>query len=197
MAKRTLLEFLNGYDSGDQNSSGKKFCVEQITGSANRVSLTRASKYVSKFFEKLTNLISYTPARAYGAFLCAFGALSLVLHFVLDYVNVGDSISLTTIVISSALALIGLPFLASGKPLSIALQNNPVTDFVFFEFFCIRRMHRTESFKGASPIIGVIFGIAFAALSAAVPLWTLIYTYINIRMADTKNFSVCIVHSNK
>lgn len=200
MAKRTFFELINGYDSGEENSSGKKFCVEKVTGSANRVSLTRAGKYVSVFFEKLTNLISYTPSRTYGAFFCAFGALSLVLHFVLDYFHVYNAISLSTIIISSALALIGLPFLLSAKPLSVALQTNPVTDFIFFEFFCIRRMHRTENEKGIPPYAGVILGVLFAALSAAVPLYAIavciiaaVYLFLTFLSPEFSFFTIFIV----
>ena len=200
MAKRTLFEWLNGYDFGDQNSSGKKFCVEQITGSANKISLLRAGKYVSKFFESLTNVISYTPSRTYGAFLSAFGALSLVLHFVLDYFGTHAEISLTTIILSSVLALLGLPFLVSGKPLSIALQSNTVTDFIFFEFFCIRRMHKTDNVKGVAPYVGVILGIGLAGLSAVIPIWILslsfavgTYLFLTFLSPEFSFFSIFII----
>ena len=44
MAKRTFGELLSGYTVNDPNSSGKKFCVETVTGSANRLSITRFGK---------------------------------------------------------------------------------------------------------------------------------------------------------
>ena len=56
MAKRTLIELLSGYTNGDDESSGKKFCVETVTGSANRVSITRLGKYISRFFDKFTKV---------------------------------------------------------------------------------------------------------------------------------------------
>jgi hypothetical protein len=58
MAKPTIMEFISGYTTGDKNSSGKKFRAELITGSANRVSLTRAGKYLSRFFERFTKVVS-------------------------------------------------------------------------------------------------------------------------------------------
>ena len=134
MAKTKLIEILNGYSQGDGDLSGKKFRVAAITGSANRVSITRAGRHVAKFFEHFTKIVSYTPARTYGAILCVFGALSLALHFLKEYLGMYDSMPLGTLIISAAFALLSIPFIASEKPLSIALQNNPVTDFIFFEF---------------------------------------------------------------
>ena len=72
MAKLTLIELISGYTNGDDDSSGKKFCVETLTGSANRVSITRLGKYISRFFDKFTKLLSYTQSRTYGALLCVF-----------------------------------------------------------------------------------------------------------------------------
>ena len=60
MARRTLGEFISGYTTSDPGSEGKKFCVETVTGSANRVSITRFSKYVSRFFDRVTKIVSYT-----------------------------------------------------------------------------------------------------------------------------------------
>ena len=200
MARRTLGELLSGYTTADKNSSGKKFCSETITGSAGRVSLTRASKYLAKFFEKLTKVISYTSSRTYGAFLAVFGALSLVLHFIKDYVGFYEVVPLNVLIISSVLALISVPFLISDKPLSIALQSNRVTDFIFFEFFCIRRMHRSESERGISPVVGVILGIFVAVLGACIPLWTvagallvLAYLFLTFLSPEFSFFSMFII----
>ena len=200
MAKRTLGELIGGYTTSDKNSSGKKFCSEIITGSAGRVSLTRASKHLVNFFEKLTKVISYTSSRTYGAFLAVFGALSLVLHFIKDYVGFYEVVPLNVLVISSVLAFISIPFLVSDKPLSIALQSNRITDFIFFEFFCIRRMHKSESERGVSPVAGVILGVLMALLGAFIPLWTvagallvLAYLFLTFLSPEFSFFSIFIV----
>lgn len=200
MAKRTLGELIGGYTTSDKNSSGKKFCVETITGSAGRVSLTRFSKYLAMFFNKLTSLVSYTPSRTYGAFLSVFGLLSLVLHFVKDYIGLYDVVPLSVLIISSAFALASIPFFISEKPLSVALQSNRVTDFIFFEFFCIRRMHKTENERGVSALVGVILGVVFAVVGAIVPLWTvavglagLAYLFLTFLSPEFSFFSIFII----
>ncbi len=197
MAKRTLGEFLSGYT---RNDCGKKFCVETVTGSANRVSIIRASKYVSRFFEKLTKVISFTPARTYGALLCVFGTLSLMLHFIKAYVGVYEVIPVGVIVLASALTLLSIPFLLSDKPLSIALQDNAVTDYIFFEFFCIRRMHKSEGEKGISSVFGIVLGIALAVLGAVVPMWTVAfglaaftYLFLTFLSPEFSFFSIFII----
>lgn len=200
MAKRTFIELISGYTSADKNASGKKFCVEPITGSANRVSLTRASKYVARFFEKLTKVISYSPSRTYGAMLCVFGALSLALHFIKDYMGMYDGVPLEVLIISSALALVSIPFLWSDKPLSIALQTNSLTDFVFFEFFCIRRMHKSDSERGVQPVFGVLLGVLFALIGSIVPLWMtvlglgiFVYLFLTFLSPEFSFFSVFLI----
>ena len=50
MAKIRFIDILSGYTTSDKSSSGKKFYVNTVTGSANRVSITRFSKYASRFF---------------------------------------------------------------------------------------------------------------------------------------------------
>ena len=200
MAKRTLVEFLSGYTLGDGNSSGKKFSVEAITGSANKVSITRLGRRIARFFERFTKLVSYTPARTYGAILCVFGALSLALHFIKDYIGMQNGDPLSTLIISLSFALLSIPFIASDKPLSVALQNNPITDYIFFEFFCIRRMHKSENEKGIPPVVGIIFGITMAVAGVFLPLWTvalgfaaLVYLFLTFLSPEFSFFSIFII----
>ena len=200
MAKRTFAELLSGYTTSDSSSSGKKFCVETITGSANRVSITRLGKYVSRFFERLTKIVSFTQSRTYGALLCTFGVLSLIIHFIKDYAGIYEVIPMEIVIMGVVLSLISIPFFVSDKPLSVALQNNPVTDFIFFEFFCIRRMHKNDNVKGAPIAIGVVLGIALAALGAIFPMWTvllgfvaLVYLFLTFLSPEFSFFSIFLI----
>lgn len=200
MAKHTFFEMLGGYTNGDNESSGKKFRSQTVTGSANRVSITRIGKYVSRFFDKLTKVISYTQSRTYGTFFCVFGVLSLVIHYIKDYISAYTVIPLEVVMMGVAFSLLSIPFFISDKPLSVALQNNPITDFIFFEFFCIRRMHKNDSVRGISPIFGVILGVMFAILGAIVPLWTValglavaVYLFLTFLSPEFSFFSIFII----
>ena len=195
-----FFEILSGYTTSDKSSSGKKFYVQTVTGSANRVSITRFSKYVSKFFAKLTKIVSYTPSKTYGAMFCVFGALSLMLHFLKDYVGVYDGVPLHVLIISSIFTLFSIPFMVSDKPMSITLQNNSITDYIFFEFFCIRRMHKNENEKGIQPIVGLVLGILLAVIGAFVPLWIVavvlgvfLYLFLTFLSPEFSFFSIFLV----
>ena len=200
MAKHKLTELLSAYTSGDENSSGKKFRVEEISGSANGVTITRLERRVAKFFERFTKVVAYTPARTYGAALSVFGALSLALNFLKEYLGFYDDVSIGTLIICSAFALLSIPFIASEKPLFTALQSNPVTDFVFFEFFCIRRMHKYGTEKGIQPAIGAVIGIALAILGAFFPMWmaalgvgAMVYLFFTFLSPEFSFFSIFLI----
>ena len=200
MAKLTLIELISGYTNGDDDSSGKKFCVETLTGSANRVSITRLGKYISRFFDKFTKLLSYTQSRTYGALLCVFGLLSLIIHFVKDYAGGYGGLPVSAIIIGSVFSLLSIPFFISDKPLSVALQNNFITDYVFFEFFCIRRMHKNDSARGMSPVVGIILGVLLASLGAVVPLWMVtlgigiaVYLFLTFLSPEFSFFSIFLI----
>ena len=200
MAKRKLTELLSAYTSGDENSSGKKFRVEEISGSANRVSITRLERHVSKFFEHFTKTVAYTPSRTYGAALSVFGALSLALNFLKEYLGFYDDVSISTLIICSAFALLSIPFIASEKPLFTALQSNSVTDFVFFEFFCIRRMPKYGTEEGIRPANGAMIGIALAIVGAFFPMWmtalgvgALVYLFFTFLSPEFSFFSIFLI----
>lgn len=200
MAKIPFMELLSGYTSGDNNSSGKKFRVETITGSTNRVSITRFGKYTALFFDRLTKVISYTQSRVYGAFFAVFGLLSLIIHFVKAYVGAYNVIPLEPLVLGIAFSLLSIPFFVSDKPLSVALQNNSVTDFIFFEFFCIRRMHKNDSEKGASVLVGVLLATLLATIGTIVPMWIVAtalgvsaYLFLTFLSPEFSFFSIFIV----
>ena len=200
MAKLTFIELISGYTNGDDDSSGKKFCVETLTGSANRVSITRLGKYISRFFDKFTKLLSYTQSRTYGALLCVFGLLSLIIHFVKDYAGGYSGLPVSAIIIGSVFSLLSIPFFISDKPLSVALQNNFITDYVFFEFFCIRRMHKNDSARGMSPVVGIILGVLLASLGAVVPLWMVtlgigiaVYLFLTFLSPEFSFFSIFLI----
>ena len=191
------MDLLRGYVQGKDDSSGKKFYCRTVTGSANRVTLTRFGKYITKFFEKFGRVISYTPSNSYGAFFLSFGALSLVLQLVLGYLGVFESPPLYILISTVLTALFAVPFLLTDKPLALALQDFSLTDYVFFEFFCIRRMHKNHTERGIHFIISAILGALLAALSLFVPfVWLLagvgvaVYVFLTFMSPEFSFFSI-------
>ena len=198
MAKRTKFDLLRGYVESDVEHSGKKFYVNLITGSSGNATFTRVGRFISAFGDRLTRFVSYTRSNVYGLVFLIFGILSLVLSFVQTYVEIySDEIPLYYPIISVAFALLSIPFLLSEKPLAILIQDVKITDFIFFEFFCIRRMHRDEKEKGAHVALGVVFGVLLAVLGLFVPLWIIavgigiaVYLFLTFLSPEFSFFSI-------
>lgn len=200
MAKKSTLDLLRGYTEGVNNTSGKKFYVRTVTGSANRVSLTRLGKILSVFSDKMTKALSYTSSKSYGAFLLSFGLCSLITHFVMSYVGISTSVPTYVIVLGVIMSLLGISLFMTDKPLAILFQDFALTDFIFFEFFCIRRMHRSHKEKGLHFAVGIVLGVLLAASSAIIPLWMIcsfigifVYLFLTFLSPEFSFFSVFLV----
>ena len=200
MSKKTTFDLFRGYTDGANNTSGKKFYVRTVTGSASQTTLTRVGKFFNTVSDALTRTLSYTAARSYGVFMLAFGLCSLVVHFILSYIGVSASVPTYVIILSTAIAVLGIPLLMSEKPLAILVQDFALTDFIFFEFFCIRRMHRSHKEKGLHFAVGIVLGVLFGALSAVVPLWIIcsaififIYLFLTFLSPEFSFFSIFLV----
>ena len=171
MAKNKFFDLMRGYVDSSSDNNGKKFYVNPITGSSGNANFTRISRYISLFGDKFTRVISYTRANVYGLFFLVFGLVSLVSHFLKAYFGAyPDGIPSHVLLIGVAFSLLSIPFLLSEKPLAIAVQDVKITDYIFFEFFCIRRMHRNEKERGLHYSIGVVLGAMLAVLGVFIPI---------------------------
>ena len=201
MAKHSVFDLLSGYVESDNGHNGKKFYVSTVTGSSGMVSFSRFGKMLSKFGDKMTNLLSYTSSKTYGVFLVLFGVLSLIISFTKAYLGMYPTgIPLYAIIIGVSLSVLGIPFLISEKPLAIAVQDFSLTDMIFFEFFCIRRMHRNDKEHGLHFAFGIVFGVFLALLSAIVPIWAIVavigvflYMFLTFISPEFSFFSIFLV----
>ena len=198
MAKGRLIDLVRGYVSSDVDHNGKKFYVNTVTGSSGATSVTRFGRMFTHFCDRATNLISYTETRIYGSFFTILGLLSLVVSFVKDYLGYYESgIPLSSLIVSIVVALLGIPFLFSDKPLAIVVQDIPLTDFIFFEFFCIRRMHRYNKERGIHLAVAIVVGILLSALTIVVPVWIIaavlgvfVYLFLTFLSPEFSFFSI-------
>ena len=179
MAKNNLTRLLLGYEMGDDRR--RRFKTIVLTGNVTR----ERSKFVRhslRIADVLLKALSYTSTRTYGTLLLSFGLLSFLLHYLQSYINATRA-PLYAIISSVAITLVGILLMFFDKPLSIAMQDFPLTDYVFFEFFCIKRMHRidlkraaiaekdSERVRVVRPFVALFLGLLLASLSMIVPLW--------------------------
>lgn len=204
MARGHFSDLLVGYE-GDAEY-GTKYKSVSITGNVTR-QRSRFVRRILDFSRALLNCFSYTSTRSYGLFLIGFGFFSFLLHTIRNY-TAGDQIPLYVIICSVALALFGIPLVCFDKQLAIAMQDFTVTDYVFFEFFCLKRMHRINPSlsRGAEsrvllikPYVALIVGLLLAAFTMLVPMWWiltalggLIYLFLTFISPEFSFFSIIL-----
>ena len=119
----------------------------------------------SRTMAKISRCFSYTSTRSYGAFMLSFGFLTLILHL-LKYLFIEESaVDLASLIIGIIFSAVSIPLLLSDSPMCVALQDNPVTDFVLFEFFAIKRMHRINNNKTVPTPIALFAGFIPAGIT--------------------------------
>ena len=170
--ERPLLQPL-GYER-DENG-GCRLRSVSLTGTVAR-SRGRFANSLTQLCLGLTETLSYTSMRFWGLLMLGFGMLSVLLHYANDYLN-GVPVSTSVIVLSIALSALGLLFSFFDKPIAIAFQDFELTDYIFFEFFCIKRMHRAGSARVIKPIFGLVIGFMLAAFGVIVPMWTIVLVF--------------------
>ena len=94
----------------------------------------------------------------------SFGLFSLILHLLEYYFRQEPSVALASLLISAVFALVSIPLVVIDYPMCNALQQFAITDYIFFEFFAIKRMRMDATVRTLKPYVGIIFGIFPAIL---------------------------------
>ena len=173
MARSHFSDLLDGYEQprnqdGDPLPLGERFFVRNISGRMTADMRKRSSSRFYNFLNTALRLIIYTKAKIYGAFAMSFGILTFVLAILENYLNIGFGISASTLVICAVMTAFGTLLLFSEKPIPIILQDSPIFDFIFFEFFCIQRVHRKTDEESIHTVVATIAGALFAVFTLVV-----------------------------
>lgn len=176
MSKPSLFDILFSKDDrglgldSDDGFYAKEFSVA-ITKNMKRI-LTRG---FFKFAKNVSYFLAHVSAKSYGLAILAFGLFSTLMYFL----GLSKDGGIATPIIGVAFALVAIPFLLTDKPIPIMLQDFEPTDYLFFEFFCMKRHTVLEGERKISPFLTVLIGAIPAVLSAFIPLW-MIATVIGI-----------------
>ena len=174
MSDFSLKNLLSGYEHKDDRH-GESFFSRSVTGYMNKSrGQHKILRGLTVIGDKLSETLAYTSTRGYGAFLICFGMLSLMLHFIKEYLDKSLTVSPYVFVVGIVASLLSIPFLIFDKPISLALADFPLTDYIFYEFFCIKRTPLKAGAKGLHAAVCLIPGIALAILGSFVPLWTVV-----------------------
>ena len=178
MNKESLSCLLNGYETVKDTGTERFYC-KSICGSPNKRSRSRTARRVDKMVDAFADLMSYSSTRMYGMFCVGFGLLSLLLHFIKEY-STDFEVPLYVLLLGTFISILGVIFLVFDKPLSIAFQEFRLTDFILYEFFCIKRMPKKDDVKTIPPFVGLAVGILLAVIGIFIPYYYVIVTLVAV-----------------
>lgn len=144
-----------------------KFFTREISGSFTQGMKQLQSRRLFRISHAISELISHISTRLYGTMLLCFGLLSSLIYFL----GISADGGITTPVLGILLAGLSIPFLLTDKPLPVFLQDFRPTDYIFFEFFCMKRHSTMESVKSFPIAVAIIIGAIPALLSVFIPMW--------------------------
>ncbi len=172
------------------------FAVKEISGMGRLATMRFLRGRFARAMNSLGHIFSYTSTRSYGCFFLSIGLFTLLLNLGEYYFSDVPTEALTSLIFGLAFSLLSVPFIIFDKPICIAFQDLRMTDFLFFEFFAIKRMHRTYSGRKIPPILGFFLGILPALLeffTAPVVMTVILVTVIFTLVALTSpEFSMIV-----
>ena len=176
MARSPIIDFIDGYEEsgnagGARSHTGKRFFVRSFSGAVTQKVKRFTSLGLVKLVNAFAELIAYTSTKSYGASFLSFGLATLLLHFLRDYFGVYDAHYTASLIIGAIFAILAVPLLLTDKPLSLLFQDNEITDYILFEFFCIKRMHRSSVGRSVPVWVSILVGVLLAGLGYFIPTW--------------------------
>lgn len=168
-----LMDLIDGYEIPPEHRNakgdpitGKTFFSRTVSGSVQ----SRAKSAV-KPIETVKSSIRrfvYTSTRVYGVMLLLFGVILTVARIVLEYLGLVTG-SYTALATGLLLTLFGVLLMLGDKPIGIAAESFALSDYILFEFFCVKRIQKSAVPMRGYPIgVAVGAGILLAALGVAV-----------------------------
>ncbi len=165
--KTKLKNLISGYEDVTEVAEGieyvakRRFLSRRISGSFTANSKWSATASRGGFVKKAASVLSYTSSRAYAALMLTFGVLTMLLNFAFNFFD-GSAADIFAIAVGLAFCVLSIPMFIIDGPISLALQNNAVTDYIFFEFFCIKRARRDTEASGIPWLFCALIGALFA-----------------------------------
>ncbi len=173
-----FLDFLFGYEESEERfeesklgSLGKHFSAKIIGGVGNAQAKSIFSHPFVKFISNINKALACLPIKSYGVLSLFFGITTMLMNFAEYYFEKLPSSPAFALIVGSVFTAIAIPLICIDSPLIEFLQKYRLTDALFFEILCLRRIRKNDvisiEFKWHFPII---IGIALAVLGFLLPL---------------------------
>ncbi len=163
-----LLDFIDGYEIPSEHKNakgepltGKTFFSRSYSGSVKNGG-TVFPRLLSPIKDAVKRL-GYTSVRTYGTMLLFFGALVTVARLIMDYIGIAEAWTYSAMATGIVVTLLGVVFMLIDKPVGEALEYFLATDYLFFEFLCLKRPQKgVGSVSGYSTPVAIIIGSLLA-----------------------------------
>lgn len=172
MDKLSLFDIIFKNDEqgkNDNSISNKGFFSRQFSGSITKKLKRILSTRPFRFIDAFSYLVSHISTMAYGTILLTFGLVSTLMFFL----GLSVDNQLSTPIIGILFSIVAIPLLFADKPLPVFLSDFSVTDYLFYEIFCMKR-HTTETAVRMPVFLSIFIGFCLATVSAFLPLWQIV-----------------------
>lgn len=168
--KSGLIKIIDGYEN---TRLGKRFLSFSYSGSVSSKNKKSKTLMLHKLGERISSFFAATRSTCYGAFFVSFGLAVLLFYFFNDFTGAYEGRNIVTLTLGIVCSLISIPLLLVDKPSHRMVSESRLLDYVFFEFFCMKRAWSPEEKRGAPTLVGVIFGVLLATLGILIPVGNL------------------------
>lgn len=190
MDKLSILDIILNRDENapkkEKRENGEIFSKE-FSGTMTKKLQRLLSRRFFRFTKAVAYLLSHISTKIYGASCLSFGLFGIISYFA----RIGADNSIVTPIIGAMFCLFSIPLFIADKSLPMLLQDFALTDFIFYDFFCMKRHGITEGEKKIPIVFGIIAGIIPAAAGIVIPLWqvtlvigVLIFIYISMESPE-------------
>ena len=163
-----LLDLIDGYEIPTEYKNvkgepltGKTFFSRSYSGSVKNGAMMLPRVFAP--IKLLVRRLAYTSVRTYGTMLLFFGVLVTVARLIMDYIGIAEAWTYSAMATGIAVTLVGVGLMFIDKPVGAALEYFLITDYLFFEFLCIKRPQRgVDSAGGYSTPVAIIAGSLLA-----------------------------------
>lgn len=172
MAKIKLHELIDGYESSDgEEFVGQRFFRREITGAATISARKKKRSKIRKAFNSLVEIICYANIKTYGFLFLTFGLLTIIFYFAKDFlIDLGVPVTAEISLIAGIIAaILSIPMMILDGPICQVLQEYLITDIIFFDFLCIKRMPPIKEEYAPNAVSAVFVGILFGVIGLFVP----------------------------
>ena len=203
MANLKLRDIINGYESCEgEEFTGKRFFRREITGSLTVSTAKRRKSKINRFAEKVNEILGYTNIRTYGFMFLTFGLLTILGYFAVDLLS-GYNIPFTkeiSLSLGIVMAIISIPMIIFDGPISQVMQTYNITDIIFFDFLCIKRLPPVQEEKSPAPLKAIAMGLLLSVIGLFVPTMSIVgvglfavYFYLSMGSPEFSLFSTILI----